>query len=693
LGAASAPASFGFLVLAISALAAPGAPAQSARLLLQEAYYLEVGKCDPASAAEVYRRVLDLKTRTPLQTAHAHVRLGICYDTLGDRDRAREQFRIVVEGYASETAAANLARRYLGDPVAENPARFMPPEMLFYIELVNPGEQVVHLAEFVRGTPLQNPLDYLSSLRQRPRGAEPQTQTQTQPARPGPVERVAAVINKFYLREAQKIGGLAFGIPAGENPEDTFLGVFFPGRSDVLPGIASNLLATAPRAGFAGALQLFRIPQDREEGAPVSDDSELHVAFGDELLLWGKPRRVLEEAVLRYERSGPSLASNADFQSAQSARSGALLFAYVGPTWPDVLSRSSAGADRIAFDALRRILDLDRLRPLTATLSASSRDDLLSVAVHAGFGGGAAEPLWPAFRTPEVTPELLRGVPAEALGFACLRLGGAAERWAALRRAGEDLAAHLEPEKADELLAGLQKLAASLEQSPGGDFLAAMDGLVVGAQPSRPFHPLESLFAVVTFTDAERGEEKLRDALAAVAYAAFATPASRSFFSEPLDPASGSAAAPGTAGALEVHCLEPIPSLKLQYLRLDGRFAVSFSRNALRSIARAWAAPDSGGLGWFPRGASKVVLLHPERILASFDAKPTGTTGSPPPADPDPGRLILRHLRSVLLYTREGDGSISVELQVPQVTESLRAILDAYAAASRANGQNERSGG
>jgi hypothetical protein len=667
--------------LVLFALAAASAPAQSVESLVEEGFYLEVGRCDPRAALEVYRRALAVENLPPRLEACVRLRMGIVHDTLGDEQSARDQFRTIVERFAAETDAVRVARRYLGSLVAEDPARFMPEEMLFYIELVEPGDELDHLAEALRGTPFENPID--SSRARAPLGAEPAAPEESaeKPAAarrsPTAVEMAAAYLNRSFFKEVGKIGGLAFGIPAGGRPASDHLGVASLGGSDVLQGIVTSFLAIEkpPRVGYARGLPVYRLRGGEDRGPPAGDGPDgapprerepVHLAFGGDVLVWGRPRRLVEEAVERFFSRRPSLASNQDFRAACASRPQSLVFAYLGPSWIDSLLDAVEESDRALISGLRRVLDLDSLRPVAARITSTALADAHHATVTAGSRGERERDVWSAFSTPALDPEVLRPVPPQCTGFLALHLGEGAERWRNIERAAADLAASLGAAEAAKLDAAVGALAVRLTTPPGKEILADLRSLVVGAVDGPRLTPFHSFFAVLELEDADSGEASLRQALVALARRLSQTDAGAEFRSAVRRAEDGE-------GAVEYvhHWLEPLPGVHPGYVRSGKRFVVSLSEAVLDAAARAAARPRAQPFQIVPDGASKVLFLRPGAIVRSQRRADVDT---------DPGLLILSHVERALVYTQEDAGGLALHLEVPELTPTLRAVLASVAA-------------
>ena len=229
-----------WLIVVTSSLVSTAKPSfgQSAESLLERGLYTENALGDPRAALEHYRRALRRRPLAPATEARLRLRRAICHDALGDESKARAEFEIVATRFDEIDEVAQAARRYLGSVVREDPARFMPQDVLFYVELVNPGAELENLAAALRDTPFENPVDVLrarganerekngrlprgaetgdeaeNEVGEEERGAAPGDESSAGDKKPTTVDFIAATFNRAIFRELSKIGGVAIGIP------------------------------------------------------------------------------------------------------------------------------------------------------------------------------------------------------------------------------------------------------------------------------------------------------------------------------------------------------------------------------------------------------------------------------------------------------------------------------------------------
>ncbi len=666
-GASRARSVLHLVILALASAVLGGAPsvhAQNIESLLEEGFYREVALCDPRAALKAYTRALASADVSPSIEARLRLRIGICHDALGEEHQAREQFKIVANRHTADLKSVRAASRYLGSVVADDPSRFMPENVLFYLELVKPGDELVHLADALQGTPFENPVD--SSRAQGSISSErDDTGGSTLPTS---VNWVAAYLNRSFFREVAKIRGIAYGIPAGPGFDtDDHLGVASLGGSDVLPGIVTSVLTILrpPRVGYARGLPVYRLGSRNDPRDP--DRESVHLAFGGDVLVWGRPRSLVEESIERFFSRGPSLASNATFRETTAQRPGALLFAYLDSSWLTALRERSSPENRLFLDGIRPVLDLDRLGPISARITSTGLTDSLSAMIDVSVRDEPAGAFWTALSTPALDTGVLRPVPDRSVGFLALRLDRVADRWQTAKKAVLDVADVVGARHAAFLHGFAGGLSEQLESSPGKELVADLRSLVVGAIQTPIIAASQAFYIIAEFDDAEAGEKSVRDVLASL---------SRRFTKRidgvvrPQAEAFQSALRKVDDVDYEIHWLEPLPVLRPAYVRIGARFVVSLSHARLADAVRAASRADPGIEKNLPSGASKVLYLRPETMLRMASLETVRE---------DVALLFLSHVKRALIYTRESADGLGIRLEIPELTPTLRAVLTSAA--------------
>ena len=184
-----------------------------AELLLEKAIFLEAIRGKPAEALQLYRRIQDGAQKENLgdQTmARALLGEATCLDATGKDQLAREKFQAIIDRYPLQEEIRDIAHGYIRSRLWDTPASYMPEEMLFYAEMVKPGEELIRLSKAIRSTPFENPIDASRTLAADPEGAAAALEESSK----SPAGWISAFLNKSLFRELSKMGGIAIGIPA-----------------------------------------------------------------------------------------------------------------------------------------------------------------------------------------------------------------------------------------------------------------------------------------------------------------------------------------------------------------------------------------------------------------------------------------------------------------------------------------------
>ena len=298
-----------FLLLPTGSLPALDDAAE-AEVLLETAAYLESIEGNPREALRLYRGIR--KTGLPAQTiARALLGEATCLDAMGQDDPARRKSLELLARYPDQAELAEAAREYLSSRLWDTPASYMPEKMLFYAEMVKPGNEIIRLASSIRGTPFENPVDSSRTL-----AADPEANAAQVPGA-GSTRWISAFLSKAVFREISKMGGVAFGVPAEGDPENDYLAVLSAGKSDALSGYITSLLSLEkPRV--VGFIQDMPLYEGEAEDDPA--DKNYFLAAGEKVVVMGRPRQLVEEAVKRHSHHSPSLATNSEFVNAWSKK-------------------------------------------------------------------------------------------------------------------------------------------------------------------------------------------------------------------------------------------------------------------------------------------------------------------------------------------------------------------------------------
>ncbi|MBI4601428.1 MAG: hypothetical protein HY721_05630 [Planctomycetes bacterium] len=636
------------------------AAAQSPELLFEEALYREAAAADPSGAVRAYRAVIDAPGVSPRLAARARLRLGVCLLLAGDEDAAGEQLAAVLAHPGADPELVRAARRYLRQPAPEDPARFVPSDVALYAEVVEPRENVRGLSALLEGTPFQNPVDYYVTELARRAGDDAAWPPPESTLRVVP--EAAAFLNEGFLRELQKIEGLAVAVPGPREAEDDFLAVLLPGSSVFLRGLVqfSLTLSGASPVGKRRDMALFRFPRPKDSPG-AEPDSLPHVALGADVILLGKPRRLVEDAVECGSGGGASLAAAGELQAARSSRQGGILFAYLGGRRvTEVLRTSMTGGELEAFEVLHAVLGLDRVRSAGITLTRSAAEDALHLEVRVRLDAVGLE-AWRAFAAPALDGGLLGAVPPGALGFLAAKVADGPRQLDALRAALEPVLEALERQGQEQALGLFRTLSGFFAEEPGRRLVEEVAGVAVGLGDGKPELGVPPLFCVLEMRRPDAAGGVVEAALGGLFARFLQNVASRSFQDEVIE---------ARGEKIAVRSVEPLPGVRFRCLRLGAAFVVSPSVDALLAARAAAAGGQSPAADALPSGSGKCLFLRPAALVQRGKGKAHTARDL---------EVVFREVPRLLVATRDGPDSLSLEVVVPDITPTARAVLTSLA--------------
>ena len=343
----------GLLALVVLSAAAGVARAEGAESQFQRAFYLEVHQNDLAGAAAVYEKV----------AANAEA-----------PDKLRAEATTRLAGIREDLASADFAR-------------LMPPAVIAYAELDDPGEHVERL------------LKMMGLL-----GPAPEGTADIKPFKLGGGLVLPAdfTISPALVNELKKLRGAAIGLTGlDEKGRPSGLVVVHPGNSDLVRGLIET------------AVQLL------EPGQPI-DGFKTYRAFDwgwvmitNRLALAADSREELASAARRLrDPSAPSLASRESYQRVAAEAEGALLFAYIDG--PAALERFGSQLKGQQGRMIRTLLDLEHLESVVVTLTTT--EEGISLTAQMNMMPGLKNMLYALIRTAPMTKRSLELVPQGAAG-------------------------------------------------------------------------------------------------------------------------------------------------------------------------------------------------------------------------------------------------------------------------------------
>jgi hypothetical protein len=403
-------------------------------------------------------------------------------------------------------------------------------------------------------------------------------------------------------------------------------------------------------------MRIFKLKQD-----------PLHLAVSDreEVVLLGSSREMVEQAILREARRPPdglepgaagSLAELEDFRRAQAARAGSLLFAYADrEKLVEALRAKMRDSDLAAFDEARRLLGLDHLRAVGATLARTGDD--LRITLRARVDP-ERHPLWGIVRTPPLGGAGLRFVPEDALAFSTSGFVDGEERWSRLRAALAPLVAGL-PENGGgkDVRSLFQALDGGLSTDSGRELLRQLKGATLVVPAKLQWPPQLSFYLVLEFPDGDRPAVLLEKLLGAFSRRIFRLDAPPKFSDEPGP----------TPPGIGFRAAEPVAGFQLLYAREGGLFILSPNAQVVRGAASLppAAGRPTRGRALVPPLASKALVFRPRAIRSLAG----------PAKYSDPVDALVGHLPHAVFFTEEATDGLAIELRLPGATEAIRETL------------------
>ncbi len=450
------------------------------------------------------------------------------------------------------------------------------------------------------------------------------------------------------------MGGIAIGIPAGGNPAKDFIAVLSPGESDALSGYITSLLsrAQAKRVGFIQDLPLYKM-------------EDTFLAAGENVVVMGSSRRMVEDAVKRYSSQSTSLATNPDFLSAWSRKEDALMFFFLDNDFP-----FSRPENRKTIEAL----GLAGFGAISIAISTTPSTDRLHATLWARRESTPGTNTWSRLTTAPIDPVLIRPIPPESLGFIALSARDMKTKLTEISAALGTLSGEQKNSNAGRLRAPLTWL---LETEPFSSVLAEVRSVIIGSYPNaallkisssvKEFGNLSGLqiyrplyFTALEFREPAAGEPILRDALGK--YAASLPGASKNleFRDQRLEVGENSATH---------HYLEPLLGIRPGYIRIENQFIIAMSPEILKAALRSRYLDDKSRLPLPAPGVSKVLYLRPKPIFSALAVLQKSIPV-----------LALKNIKAAIISTREEEDGLEVDLVISDLVPALNGFLKDYAA-------------
>lgn len=330
-------------------LSAPGAQAQSAEEDFYKGYYLESEEDSPEEAIKLYTRVVRSDEAPTAIVEQARRRLAVCREVVLSRD--------------------------LG--------RLMPPDVLAYLEVRNPG---AHLARILEAIGL---------------GGEP--------APDAPFR-----ISPRLIEALRDVNGAALALTDIDPRYGTPSGVVVlnPGRDEVFRGLVETWLSAG------AAAQVLRSVEPMHGNATyVSQYGSVVVT--ERLVIAGHPHQLVAEAVERlYSKASPALSGSDAFAEVGESREDALAFAFLNIH--ALLEKAKAQMSQYGgmpqeYYLTQAVTDIESIR--WAAFSLGTCEQGLSGSFQVRLAEKNRALAYHLLRTPGVGPDVLKLVPNGAAGF------------------------------------------------------------------------------------------------------------------------------------------------------------------------------------------------------------------------------------------------------------------------------------
>ena len=332
-------------LLLLGLVIAPAANAQSAEYQFYQAYYLETARGQVAAAAKIYEGVAADRQADAHLRAEAQRRAAACREEIATSDFAE----------------------------------LVPPDVLAYVELNRPGEQLSRL------------LDMLGLL-----GEDGSLATSDEP-------RVA--VSPALIKELLGVRGAAVAITGFDmqREEPRGVAILHPGNIDVLRGLIETALPAAAT------------PVESIEGFPTYDiEGDALVTLTRRLVLVSNARSDIEAVVWRLKgEEDESLATNPDVADLLTQRGDGLLFFCVNfkPVMPLLnAGLAAAGTQSRELAMAQALLDLQSMRTLSGSLGVNEDGLYLDLALH--LDQANRNLLFHFLRLPAIDRGILKRIPS-----------------------------------------------------------------------------------------------------------------------------------------------------------------------------------------------------------------------------------------------------------------------------------------
>ncbi|MGE5296641.1 MAG: sugar-binding protein, partial [Solirubrobacterales bacterium] len=358
----------------------------------------------------------------------------------------------LVTDYSDQTDVVEKVKPVLEELGNADPASLMPPEVIAYVEIGSPGQQVATILNMVKGTPVE---EALASFTQG-EGQE------------GPAAIIQKVLNPATLGELKKIRGIGLGVTDLAQNNPPAVAVLFPGKNNTLIGLLQLGLSALGQS--TETVEGMNVVKFGEGGGAAYDDTVVIVTTPSP-----KGTELLQQTIQRYKGkvNQPSLASgNKSFTSiSKQARqqNAVTLWLNVAETYTRLMNMLPADQLPKELQMANGLVDFQNINDFIASFSL--RETGIALDANMSFKDGSKSMFYNLIRTPNLDKNALKAVPADAVALISLTLGGTGSAQAQAASAKIQEACGLD--LGSQIFGNIEQI--TLFAAPAKDAMAAQD--------------------------------------------------------------------------------------------------------------------------------------------------------------------------------------------------------------------------
>jgi tetratricopeptide (TPR) repeat protein len=392
--------------LLLAAVTAPATYAKTAAELLREGLYVEEVEGDLDKAVGIYQQVIADSAAPRNLVAQALYRQGNVFLKQKREQDARAVFSQIVADYSDQTDMVAKVQPVLEELGNADPASLMPPDVIAYVEIGSPGQQVETIFKMLKDTPVEKALAGFTQNG----GLE------------GPAAMIQKVLSPAMLGEMKKIRGIGLGVMELAQNNPTVVAVLFPGKNNTLAGLLQMGLSTLSQS--SKSVDGMTVLEFGDSSRVAYDDTVIiatnATTSGEELF-----RQTLQR--YKNKTSQPSLASGsksfASVSKQARQQNAVTVWLNVDETYSRFMKMLPADAIPEELQAANGFINFQNVDDLIASLSL--RETGVALDANVNFKDGAKSMLYNLIRTPNLNKEALKAIPGDAVALLSLTLSGA----------------------------------------------------------------------------------------------------------------------------------------------------------------------------------------------------------------------------------------------------------------------------